>query len=520
MVRRLQLCRVVAILVILIFTVSALVALIVVPSPARAASLTPSADTFFDNFTKDTVLNPGLWVINGSVGQTFGEDQCAGLCTNITLAPTFSSSLGMEIDQINAKFEVGTIGSVANYTPPFTANATVEGTVSNGHTFVFAITTQNASAGLQITGDVNSTNCSNLGNCGDPSVCGNSVNGTPPNQCYYGIDAKAGTGGGDWKSQGKLYLTPSAGVFYNLSIAVSASGNAQYSVLQGRQVLATATVTVGTGPFYFIIAQSEGAPVEKSKTNTAYWMSVSLSPYYAPPPGSSTSSSSSPSSSSFWIIIAVVVAIVLILLVVATRRRRRGFTVRVLDAGTLTPVSGAGVSAAGPESLSGNTGNDGRIAFGSVKDGDYSVNATATGYNPSIPVTVSVQKATDHTVRLDRIAPSETQNRPAPPPGMGATPPVQPGWAPAMAQPESAPSPTGQPELEGLEGWGGERIRHIIDTFRMKGAISPETALTAEELGLSRLFVRIMKRRRGRTRVFVEINGRYYLDERALKGSK
>jgi hypothetical protein len=53
-----------------------------------------------------------------------------------------------------------------------------------------------------------------------------------------------------------------------------------------------------------------------------------------------------------------------------------------------------------------------------------------------------------------------------------------------------------------------------------KGAVSPETALTAQELGLSRLFVRIMKRRQGRTRIFMEINGKYYLDEKALRGMK
>ena len=70
------------------------------------------------------------------------------------------------------------------------------------------------------------------------------------------------------------------------------------------------------------------------------------------------------------------------------------------------------------------------------------------------------------------------------------------------------------------EGWAGERIRQIIETFRAKGAISPETALTADELGLSRVFVRIMKRRRGRTTVFVEVGGKYYLNEAALKGTK
>ena len=68
-----------------------------------------------------------------------------------------------------------------------------------------------------------------------------------------------------------------------------------------------------------------------------------------------------------------------------------------------------------------------------------------------------------------------------------------------------------------MEGFVGGRIGEIIKTFKEKGAVSPETALTAQELGLSRIFVRVMKRRQGRTRVFVEINGRYYLDQNALK---
>jgi len=71
-----------------------------------------------------------------------------------------------------------------------------------------------------------------------------------------------------------------------------------------------------------------------------------------------------------------------------------------------------------------------------------------------------------------------------------------------------------------MEGFGGGRIGEIIKMFQAKGAISPETALTAQELGLSRLFVRIMKRRKGRTRIFVEINGRYYLNQTALQEMK
>jgi len=94
------------------------------------------------------------------------------------------------------------------------------------------------------------------------------------------------------------------------------------------------------------------------------------------------------------------------------------------------------------------------------------------------------------------------------------------GPAPATIRSPSPPPATPSSGSEELEGFGGERIRQIIRTFQAKGALSPETALTAEELGLSRMFVRIMRRRRGKTRVFIEVNGKYYLDQRALQKMK
>jgi hypothetical protein len=90
----------------------------------------------------------------------------------------------------------------------------------------------------------------------------------------------------------------------------------------------------------------------------------------------------------------------------------------------------------------------------------------------------------------------------------------------AVTRPEAAPAQVDAEATDGAEGWSGERIRQIIQTFRSKGALSPESALSADELGLSRIFVRIMKRRRGRTRVFVEVEGKYYLDENALRAIK
>jgi hypothetical protein len=240
-------------------------------------------------------------------------------------------------------------------------------------------------------------------------------------------------------------------------------------------------------------------------------MSVSLAPTTTTITAT-TSVGPSPTSSGipliYWILL---IAVLLLIFIILLWYRRRGFTVTVQDARTRSPIQGASVLADGPESLSGVTENDGRVKFGKVKEGDYSIRANAPGYLSSVSVTIEVKKKTEYTVLLDRIAPFETE-------GVGGVPHGVPTpTAPSVTQPEPAIAPTKQEEPEDIEGFGGPRIREIIRTFQTKGAISPETALTAEELGLSRLFVRIMKRRRGKTTIFMEINGRYYLNQKALQ---
>jgi hypothetical protein len=65
-----------------------------------------------------------------------------------------------------------------------------------------------------------------------------------------------------------------------------------------------------------------------------------------------------------------------------------------------------------------------------------------------------------------------------------------------------------------------EHLLELIEKFRQKGAISPEKAMTAEELGLSSEFKERMKRRLGQLGVFVEVDGKYYLSEQRLKEVK
>ena len=60
------------------------------------------------------------------------------------------------------------------------------------------------------------------------------------------------------------------------------------------------------------------------------------------------------------------------------------------------------------------------------------------------------------------------------------------------------------------------KLIEVVNKFRQKGAISPEKALTLEELGLPPRFEQAMHRRLGQTGIFVEVNGKYYLNEEKL----
>jgi lipoate-protein ligase A len=65
-----------------------------------------------------------------------------------------------------------------------------------------------------------------------------------------------------------------------------------------------------------------------------------------------------------------------------------------------------------------------------------------------------------------------------------------------------------------------ENLLELIEKFRKKGVLSPEKAMTAEELGLPAEFKDRMKRRLGQLGVFVEVDGKYYLSEDRLKEVK
>ncbi len=62
-----------------------------------------------------------------------------------------------------------------------------------------------------------------------------------------------------------------------------------------------------------------------------------------------------------------------------------------------------------------------------------------------------------------------------------------------------------------------KQLTEVIAKFKEKGATTPEKALTPQELELPPRFEEAMHRRLGRTGIFVEVNGKYYLSEERLK---
>ena len=210
-----------------------------------------------DNFTQDNSLNVGYWTVNGAAALATENLWCAGGCNIINPTLSFSSQNGMQVSGVNALSSSAAIQSVQSFSAPFTAQAVVEGTIAHGNPFVFAIASQDGGQGVSMWGNLNSTN-------------------TP----YYGIDEVYATGSGNlWQPTNlsiKIVQNPQFNVLYTLGISVDASGLATLSVSAGQTVLGTVSQQVGTGMFYILLAQVEGAPVAGGPGNVANWQSVTV----------------------------------------------------------------------------------------------------------------------------------------------------------------------------------------------------------------------------------------------------
>lgn len=229
----------------------------------QQSTQSPSSASLSDNFVQDSSLNTNLWQINGPVGTMLGKNINFPQATIVNPAISFSIS-GLGFGGVDGTYESATLQSTQSFSAPFTAQATVMASAANGNPFEFMIVTSSGS-GIGISGNLN-----------------------PNNGDYYGIWESYGNSG-NWDHLAvRMYSSPSVNVLYQLQIAVSASGLATVTVSSGGNVLGSSNLNVGTGSFYLVLLQNEGAPFTVGP-NQAYWQSVQVT-------GGNTASQSLPPS--------------------------------------------------------------------------------------------------------------------------------------------------------------------------------------------------------------------------------
>jgi hypothetical protein len=229
------------------------------PSPAagslRPARPTPPVgghgntqggpDLIEDNFATDTVLNVSQWQTNTPLLAALAQAESSGL-----VDPRLSfDAFGMKIAGVSGTYQLTGIQSAASFSPPFTARVTVKGTIAHGNAFSFYITNNDLSQGIRLEGNLN-----------------------PGNGQYRGLWIAHGRAPGD-----DVYRQTSLNQWYTVVVSVDANGTGAATISDARgAVLASRSgLPVGTGPFFVVLGQREGAPFTVGP-NEAIWASVTV----------------------------------------------------------------------------------------------------------------------------------------------------------------------------------------------------------------------------------------------------
>ena len=217
---------------------------------------------FKDAFSQDSMLNDKLWSTNTallrSVADISSSPGSRWIEPKIGFALPANHEqgtewLGLRMSGITGAYRFTGIQSNESFRAPLTLKAIVVGTVSHGNPFQVFLVSGDLRQLISIAGNLDSSSG------------------------YQGVWETVRIGGHS-KPEEKIYETPITHSFYSVGIAIDSDGNAftSFSTLDG-QVLATKQVAgLGTGPFYVILAQREGAPYSVGP-NEAIWSEISLS---------------------------------------------------------------------------------------------------------------------------------------------------------------------------------------------------------------------------------------------------
>ncbi|MBV8371461.1 MAG: helix-turn-helix transcriptional regulator [Candidatus Eremiobacteraeota bacterium] len=199
-------------------------------------------------------LDTAVWTVNGPAARAALTNMDAPRARIVQPMLSFSRQRGLGISGIDGTYEQEGIQTVKPFRPPFTVRATVMTTAVNAGAFALLVTSADGGRGVSLTG------------------------GKGANDVFTGLTYQSPSGPGThWRLRGKLSepRAPSLNVWYQLAIAVDASGNATLSAApQGTEARSSTLRALGTGPFYVLLSQGSGA--YGSGPNQAYWRSITI----------------------------------------------------------------------------------------------------------------------------------------------------------------------------------------------------------------------------------------------------
>jgi hypothetical protein len=211
------------------------------------------AATFEDDFTLDHSLNQSIWTTDG---EALNARILKADTTFVPVRLAFSS-LGMSMAGVDGKFQSTGIQSARSCSTPLTLEAKVMGTIANGNAFALYLVNADGSQYLTLNGH------QDRGNGDDYSL----------GLGYTGLANDAGNG-----MRRVLSRDVSLHAWNVIRFTVDAHGVGTVVVedLQGSRLAAENNLTVGTGPFFVVLAQWEGWP-HTVGPNEAVWGKVTIS---------------------------------------------------------------------------------------------------------------------------------------------------------------------------------------------------------------------------------------------------
>jgi uncharacterized protein YjbI with pentapeptide repeats len=198
---------------------------------------------FTDNFQSGSLSSN--WETDTPLTASVAQDSQE---TDVSPQLQFSDS-GMDMQGATQNEDYTAIQSVQACEGPMSFDADVEGLQSNGDAFVIQLVSADQSQTWTVSGDLN------------------------PDDAGYGI----WSANPQSESYQSVLSSPSVDVVYDVGLSIDRSGNGTVTVT-GSGVDATVPVgSVGTGPFYVLLGQSEVNPASEGP-NEALWSNAVLTP--------------------------------------------------------------------------------------------------------------------------------------------------------------------------------------------------------------------------------------------------